>query len=108
METIILSTDRLILRPLVESDAPELFEIHAHPEVMRYWASPPWTEMAQAHERIARSQEGFATGNNFQFGIERRTDQALIGICSLFSFNIPSRRAEMGYALGRPFWASAI
>lgn len=104
METIILSTDRLILRPLVESDAPELFEIHAHPEVMRYWASPPWTEMAQAHERIARSQEGFATGNNFQFGIERRADQALIGICSLFSFNIPSRRAEMGYALGRPFW----
>lgn len=99
-----LSTERLTLRPLTETDAPALYEIHSHPEVMRYWASPPWTEMDQAHQRIARGQEGFATGSHFQFGIARRADGVLLGICSLFSFNLPSRRAEMGYALGRPFW----
>ncbi len=104
MTATILSTERLILRPLAESDASALFEIHAHPEVMRYWASPPWTAMEQAHERITMGQEGFATGKNFQYGIERRDDGVLLGICSLFSFNLPSRRAEMGYALGRPFW----
>ncbi len=103
----ILSTDRLILRPLTESDAPALFEIHTHPEVMRYWSSPPWTDIDQARQRIAKSQEGFATGSHFQFGIERRVDGVLLGMCSLFSFNLPSRRAEMGYALGRPFGASA-
>ncbi len=71
---------------------------------MRYWSSPPWTELDQARQRIAKSQEGFATGINAQYGIERREDGVLLGMCSLFSFNIPSRRAEMGYALGRPFW----
>ena len=103
-DPIILSTERLTLRPLVETDALALFQIHADPEVMRYWASPPWTEMEQAHQCIARGQDGFATGSHFQFGIERRADHALVGICSLFSFNLPNRRAEMGYALGRPFW----
>jgi len=104
LDPIVLSTERLTLRPLTESDAPALFQIHAHPEVMRYWASPPWTEMDQAHQRIARSRAGFADGSDIQFGIERRTDLVLVGMCSLFNFNIPSRRAELGYALGRPFW----
>jgi RimJ/RimL family protein N-acetyltransferase len=27
-------------------------------------------------------------------------------MCSLFHFHIPSRRAEVGYALGRPYWGS--
>ena len=102
----ILSTDRLILRPLTESDAPDLFQIYAHPEVMRYWASPPWTVMEQARQRIVRSQEAFATGSDLQFGMERRNDHTLLGTCSVFSFNKPSRRAEMGYALGRPFWGN--
>jgi RimJ/RimL family protein N-acetyltransferase len=41
-----------------------------------------------------------------QFGLERNTDSALLGICLLFHFDFDSRRAEMGYALGRPYWGA--
>jgi RimJ/RimL family protein N-acetyltransferase len=101
-----LLTPRLILRPLTDADAPALYEIHAHSEVMRYWAWPAWTEIGQAHRMIADSQVAYASGSAHQFGIERRADGALVGTCSLFRFHLPSRRAELGYALGRPFWGA--
>ena len=102
--SVTLTTPRLLLRPLADGDAPAVFAIFSHPEVMRYWASPPWTSISQAEERLARAQEGYRSKEGFQWGIERKEDGALLGTCSLFSFNWPSRRCEIGYALGRPYW----
>ena len=105
-DLIALATERLTLRYLAEADALALFEIFSHPEVMRYWGGPAWTDMAQARQMVMDSQEGCRTGGAFIFGIERRADQVLVGTCSLFHFHTPSRRAEIGYALGRPYWGS--
>jgi ribosomal-protein-alanine N-acetyltransferase len=33
-------TERLLLRPLREADAPELFAMHSDPNVMHYWSTP--------------------------------------------------------------------
>ncbi len=103
---VVLPTARLLLRPLVEADIPALFAIFSDPEVMRYWSSPPWSELVQAHKRLLDIQEGYRTGDYLQLGIERRSDHALIGTCTLFSFHTASRRAELGYALGRPYWGA--
>ena len=81
-----------------------MFDIFSHPEVMRYWSSLPFTEMAQAERVIVASLEGYESGKYIQLGIERTSDHALIGTCTLFAFHHPSRRAEIGYALGRPYW----
>jgi ribosomal-protein-alanine N-acetyltransferase len=105
-EPIVLATERLTLRFLTDADLSALYEIFSHPEVMRYWASPPWTEPEHAVLKLEDAQEGYLTGSALQLGIERRFDHALVGTCSLFHFNFPSRRAEVGYALGRPFWGS--
>ena len=97
-------TQRLTIRQLTDADAPALYAIFSHPEVMRYWASLPWTSITQAEERLAHAQEGYRSQKGFQWGIERKEDGALLGTCSIFSFNRPSRRAEIGYALGRLYW----
>ena len=102
--TVIIEMERVVLRQLMAADAPALYAIFSHPEVMRYWASPPWTSITQAEERLARAQNGYRSEEGFQWGIERREDGDLMGTCSLFSFNRPSRRCEIGYALGRPYW----
>jgi RimJ/RimL family protein N-acetyltransferase len=101
-----LTTPRLILRPLVEVDVPALFAIFSHPEVMRYWSSPPLTEIEQARHLLQDIQAGYQTEAYWQPGIERRSDGALIGTCTLFAFHTASRRAEVGYALGRPYWGA--
>jgi len=105
-EPITLFTPRLTLRFLNEADIPAAYEIFSHPEVMRYWSYPAWTERSQAQEWLIHIQEGYHTGNTLQLAIERNTDLILIGTCTLYQFHVASRRAEIGYALGRPYWGS--
>lgn len=104
--TITLTTPRLLLRPLIEADVPALHAIFSHPEVMRYWSSPPHTDLAQAQTMVANAQAGRESGEYLKFGIARQSDAALMGTCVLFAFHAASRRAEIGYALGRPFWGA--
>jgi RimJ/RimL family protein N-acetyltransferase len=105
-EPIVISTESLTLRFLHEADLPAIYAIFSHPEVMRYWSYPPWTDLSQAQQWLIRVQQGYGTGDALQFGIERRADGVLVGTCTLFQFHIASRRAEIGYALGRPYWGS--
>jgi ribosomal-protein-alanine N-acetyltransferase len=105
-EPIILPTKRLRLRFLYEADLPALYAMYSHPEVMRYWSFPAWTDIAQAQQMLRNTQTGYQSGSELKLGIERKADQVLVGMCSLFEFLMPSRRAEIGYALGRPYWGS--
>lgn len=105
-DPITLATKRLTLRFLKKSDVPALFAIFSHSEVMRYWSWPAWTEIAQARQMLINVQEGYRTRSALQLGIERTSDHAFVGTCTLFHFHFASRRAEIGYALGRPFWGS--
>jgi len=105
-DPITLETDRLTLRLLTEADVPALFAMFSHPEVMRYWSTPPYTDIDQAREMQTGVEEGYRTGSALCLGIERREDPALIGTCTLFQFHRSCRRAEDGYALGHPFWGA--
>ena len=103
-DPIVISAKDLTLRFLTETDLPAAYEIFSHPEVMRYWSYPPWQDISQAQEWLRHIHEGYQTRTSLQLGIERQADHVLIGTCTLFQFHGPSRRAEMGYALGRPYW----
>lgn len=104
--SVIIPTQRLTLRLLSETDAPALFEIFSHPEVMRYWSSPAQQDISQTQQMIARIQEGYKSGGFLQLGVERNSDQALIGTCTLYAIHQQSRRAEIGYILGRQYWGA--
>ena len=101
---VTLVSPRLVLRWLTQEDIPRLYAIFSHAEVMRFWGSPPWSDEAQAVASLTGVQEDYATGSAMEFGVERRSDGLLLGTCTLFHFNWPCRRAEMGYALGRDAW----
>ena len=99
-----LESQRLTLRLLAEPDVPALFSIFSNAEVMRYWTYPPFNGIAQAGQMLSDIQEGYQSGKFLQLGIQRRSDQALVGTCTLHNVHRPSRRAEIGYVLGRPYW----
>ena len=50
--------------------------------------------------------EDHESGTSLNLGIERASDGALIGNCALFDFHEASRRAQIGYCLGRPYWGA--
>ncbi|MGE5222108.1 MAG: GNAT family N-acetyltransferase [Omnitrophica WOR_2 bacterium] len=105
-DPVTITTERLSLRFLSEADLPALYDIYSHPEVMRYWGWPAWTDRAQARQMLLEAQEGYRSGNALQLAIERHADRVLVGSCSLFHFHAASRRAEIGYILGRAYWGS--
>jgi len=103
-EHLELHTERLLLRPLRTSDAGALFAIFSDPKVMRYWNTPPWSEMKQANDLVARDAVAMASGEWVRLGIERKDDSVLLGFCTLFDLNEQCRRAEIGYGLALSAW----
>ena len=103
-----LRASRVKLRPIVTADALVLFAIFSDHEVTRYWSRPPMTHVAQARRLVRDVRAGYRSGDTLQFGIERTEDGALIGTCTLFHFYPTCRRAEIGYALGRPYWRQGL
>ncbi|MGH8225949.1 MAG: GNAT family N-acetyltransferase [Gammaproteobacteria bacterium] len=99
-----ISTERLLLRPLDESDAPAVFALNTDPKVMRYMSKPPWTSMDEAYALIAKHTAAMAADEYLHLGIERKSDGRLIGMCTLFRFSEQCRRAEIGYGLISPAW----
>jgi len=101
-----ITAPRVSLRWLTEEDASSLFSIFSDPEVMRYWSSPPLTDIEDARKLLADIREHFRQRTLFQWGIARHTDNRIIGTCTLFHIDIANRRAELGYALGREHWGN--
>jgi RimJ/RimL family protein N-acetyltransferase len=96
---------RLRLRRVEAADIDAIFAIYADKEVSRYLSFPPMTARAEAEAFVGRIRAGYADGSSWQLAVERREDGALIGTCILFHFHEQSRRAEIGYTLGRAFWS---
>lgn len=103
-ESTTLTTGRLRLRALVPADAPHLFALFSDPEVVRYWSSTPWTDMAQAHQYVASAEQDWLSGAGLRFGIEVAASGQLAGQIALHRFDRENRRCEVGYALARRHW----
>jgi ribosomal-protein-alanine N-acetyltransferase len=58
----ILKTDRLILRPQDESDAPALFAILRDPHAMRFWNRSTIARLAVVQELVREQQAAMAQG----------------------------------------------
>jgi RimJ/RimL family protein N-acetyltransferase len=50
--TVILETDRLLLREFVEADAEAFFDLNSHPEVVRFVPDKPLLNVEQARQLL--------------------------------------------------------
>jgi RimJ/RimL family protein N-acetyltransferase len=104
-----LHTGRLLLRAFDETDADDLFDLHANALVMRYWDGPVWTARGRAERFIANCREmepGDGTGRwNREMEVEgtgarpavdRVSDGTFIGWCALQRWNPEYRSASLG------------
>lgn len=107
-ESIMLETKRLKLRCLNLDDEKGIFVIFSDDTVMRYWNTPPMTNIDQARQLIKSAEADYRDKTGIRFGLELKEKSELIGTCSLFNFHVQSRRAEIGYILGRDYWGSGL
>ncbi len=101
---MILSTQRLVLRPMTGADAPCLFAILGDPEAMRFWDRPPIRRLAVVEEMVGEQLAAMAAGQCLYWTIWHGTDP--IGGIDL-SF-IEGGQAQFGFLLRRDQWGRGL
>jgi RimJ/RimL family protein N-acetyltransferase len=99
-----LHTARLRLRAFEDADTDDLFTLHSNAYVLRYWDSPPWSERDRAEKFITRCREMAQEGSGARLAVERVSDSAFIGWCTLNNWNPDYRSASLGYCYGEAAW----
>lgn len=100
----VLATARLRLRPFTDADADVLFALHSDARVLRYWDSPPWTDRDRADRFLAGCRRMAEEGTGARLAIDRVSDGAFVGWCSLNRWNPDFRSAALGYCLAQAAW----
>lgn len=103
-----IATQRLLLKPLVSADAPALFDIFSDPEVMKYWNTKPWPSIEKAESFIASSTQEMISDSTLTLGIYLQETDQLAGKIMLFNYSKTSKRAEIGFGVGREYWGKGI
>jgi RimJ/RimL family protein N-acetyltransferase len=99
-----IETERLILRPFILDDAPEVQRLAGEREVAANTLTIPHPyEDGMAEEWISTHQGGFEKGELVNLAITRRSDGALVGAIGLV-VQPQHERAELGYWVGKPYW----
>lgn len=95
----ILTTNRLILRPVQDRDRDDLHRIYSDPRAMRYWSRLPHTTMQETITAI-EDLTGRSSANSFGLVIEHQG--RAIGRISLWRF------PEIGFILHPDHWGKGL
>lgn len=113
--TVVLKTDRLLLRPFVREDAPAMFDNWAgDPEVTRFLTWPPHSSV-EVTERVVNSWvESYCEDHSYQWAIVPVSEEfgevcgQPIGSISAVHIREDIGEVEIGYCIGRRWWNKGI
>lgn len=96
-----LETERLILRPLAETDVEAIYAMRSDADVMRFIREPQnraesanWIELVSS--RWATEQIGFCA-------VIEKSSEKFVGWCGLWHLK-ETGEIEVGYAVAKEFW----
>ncbi len=104
-----LQTERLILRPWVEADAPELFRYASDPRVGPAAGWPPHTSVENSREIIRSVLSGPET-----YAVVLRETGLPVGSAGIMRagegshVGMGATEAELGYWIGAPYWGRGL
>jgi ribosomal-protein-alanine N-acetyltransferase len=98
-----LTTERLVLRPLTQSDAADVFRLVNDPEIARntLLIPHPYPE-GLAEEWIASHEERFEKNQEVVFAITSRETGSLLGVIGIIPE--PHDQASLGYWIAKELW----
>jgi RimJ/RimL family protein N-acetyltransferase len=100
-----LTTDRLLLRPFAQEDAPALQRLASQREIADTMISVPHPFPAgEAARRIRRSAEAFGGGSGVHFAITLRANPELIGAIELREIDPEHSKAELSLWIASGWW----
>ena len=95
----ILSTERLILRPLEIQDDQEIFFLRSDEEVNKYLVAPIAKSIEDARAFIKKINTGISNNDCAYWGITLKNNNKLIGTICIWNISLEENKAEIGYVL---------
>ncbi|HMI05544.1 MAG TPA: GNAT family N-acetyltransferase [Pedobacter sp.] len=95
----VLETDRLVLRKLVLSDAPEIYRLRSDLAVAALTGIVPSLNIDDAIAHINKIEKLVFENVSVYWAISYKQDPALIGTICLWNLDIQGETAEIGYEL---------
>lgn len=99
MNELTLQTERLLLRPLRDSDAGSIFLLRSDENINQYIDRPRATSIEDAKAFIEKILRLSAAQKNFYRAITLKENGEVIGTITLWNFNEHGSKAEIGYEL---------
>ncbi len=107
--TIRIESDRLLLRRFCMEDASAAFYNWTNdPEVSLYMRWKPHETVGEAREMIEQWLSRYSNHSFYQWAIERKEDNTLVGAIGLFTVSEHDLCADVGYCIGRRYWGQGI
>ncbi|KJF90147.1 GNAT family N-acetyltransferase [Photobacterium leiognathi] len=101
----LLTTDRLILRPLQLSDAKKIQQLAGNEDIANGTISVPHPYSdGMAGKWIGKHLAGWLTQRSAIFAITLKSDHQLIGCAGIE--NIQGNSGQLGYWIGVPYWGN--
>ena len=103
-----LETDRLLLRRLNVSDAPDLFEMLSHPDVARFTGRKPLKNVTDAVDLLRGVGLDYATRRSIRWGVCTHEESRVIATVGLHSWDRYHRHIAIGFDVRRENWSKGI
>jgi RimJ/RimL family protein N-acetyltransferase len=105
----VIETERLLLRPPRQEDAPDLLEAFADPEVVRYIGDGTPASIEDVEESIAAWIERWELWGLGHCSLERKADGHVLGRAGFLrwdpqTWEIGGTETELGWVLAREHW----
>ena len=95
----IISSERLILRNVLESDALDILNLRSNDLVIKYIDRPKMKTKEEALKFILDRKKDNDENKVFYWGITLKSNKKLIGTICLWNFSEDKKYAEIGYDL---------
>ena len=106
--TIVMETERLVLRLVDTADVHDFFAFTSDPEVVKHsGAFTLHTDCEETSTFIHNKLNRYVKHTQIPWAIVYKPENKVIGIIMLF-YNAKHHKAELGYAVSRAYWGFGI
>jgi len=103
-----LSTERLLLRALVDEDVPAMYALRSDPRVMRFIGRPLARSIEDAAALVQLIQRDVASHAGISWAITEKGSPTMIGVIGFWRVAKEHHRAEVGYTLAPQHWGRGL
>ncbi len=104
----VLTTQRLVLRPLRMEDAADYFAFAGDPQMTRYLRWGPHASLQDTQAYLAEVIDGYARRPDGLWGIDLPVEGRLVGTIHLMEMDANSRKADVGVVVNAQYWRQGI